>query len=52
MDRDIGTPLALTAALNLLLGSLRFNRGDNQGLRDWAPGIFLRLNMDQVSAHF
>jgi hypothetical protein len=36
-------------ALNLILGGLRLNRGDNQGIRYWAPGIFLRLNMDQVS---
>ena len=40
------------AALSHLLDMLRLCRGDNMGVRDVVPGLFLQLGRDQEYYHF
>ncbi|RHY33509.1 hypothetical protein DYB32_001573 [Aphanomyces invadans] len=48
----MGTDASLRVAIDVLFECLRLNRRDNMGLRDIAPGIFLRLNEDQHAYDF
>ena len=48
----VKTYMAVEAALNHLLDLLRLCRGDNMGLRDVVPPLFLRLGRDQECYDF
>jgi hypothetical protein len=48
----IKTKHAVQAALNHLLDVLRLCRGDNMGVRDLVPALFLRLGKDQQCYDF
>lgn len=48
----VKTYTAVEAALNHLLDMLRLCRGDNMGLRDVVPALFLRLGRDQECYDF
>ncbi|KAL5350917.1 hypothetical protein ACLOAV_004490 [Pseudogymnoascus australis] len=48
----IKTYAAVEAALNHLLDMLRLCRGDNMGVRDVVPALFLRLGRDQECYDF
>ncbi|TFK18004.1 hypothetical protein FA15DRAFT_689881 [Coprinopsis marcescibilis] len=48
----VNTHDAATAALGHLLDMLRLCRGDNQGVRDLVPALYLRLNRDQECYDF
>lgn len=48
----IKTYAAVEAALNHLLDMLRLCRGDNMGVRDIVPAVFLRLGRDQECYDF
>lgn len=49
---EISTYAAVEAALNHLLDMLRLCRGDNMGVRDAVPALFLRLGKDQECYDF
>ncbi|KAH8812755.1 hypothetical protein F5884DRAFT_786321 [Xylogone sp. PMI_703] len=48
----VKTRAAVQSALDHLLDMLRLCRGDNQGVRDVAPALFLRLGKDQECYDF
>jgi hypothetical protein len=48
----INTFAAVEAALNHILDMLRLSRGDNMGVRDIAPHLYLRLGRDQECYDF
>lgn len=43
---------AVKEALNHFLDMLRLCRGDNMGVRDWVPALYLRLKRDQEAYDF
>lgn len=48
----VNTELAVRSALDHLLDMIRLNRGDNQGLREMVPALYLRLGQDQECYDF
>jgi hypothetical protein len=48
----VKTPDAVDAALQHLMDMLRLCRGDNMGVRDLVPALFLRLGKDQEGYDF
>ncbi|KAI1370526.1 hypothetical protein F4677DRAFT_465136 [Hypoxylon crocopeplum] len=49
---NIKTGVAVETALKHSLKMLQLNPGDNQGVRDQVPGLFLRLGRDQEAYDF
>ncbi|PVH99201.1 hypothetical protein DM02DRAFT_594753 [Periconia macrospinosa] len=52
IQMTMDTQLAISAALSNIMDMLRLCRGDNMGVRDIAPGLFLRLHRDQECYDF
>lgn len=49
---NVRTGEAVEAALRYALDMLRLNRGDNQGVREQVPALYLRLGRDQDAYDF
>ncbi|KAI0480296.1 hypothetical protein GGR56DRAFT_687313 [Xylariaceae sp. FL0804] len=49
---DVRTGEAAQLALEHALAMLHLNRGDNQGVRDYVPALYLRLGRDQEAYDF